>query len=365
MKKQVIIVGAGASGVGMGVVLQKMGVDFVILERHEIGHSFRSWPKEMHWISPSFTGNNFGAVDLNAVSPDSSPAFAIGSEHPSGREYAEYLEMVAGYYKLPTENGCEVASVVKEDDEFILETNKGTYQAQFVIWAGGEYQFPNDKPFDGFEHCIHNSTIDSWADLGGEEFVVIGGYESGIDSAYHLARNGKTVTVIDSGNQLVSTESDSSCSVSPYTKDRYNQEREHIEIVTNTRVERVEKTDDGYDVHTSDVEVITSLTRPILATGFRGGLGLVESLFEYDDDAPILTEHDESTKTPGLFLAGPQVQHGAIIFCFVYKYRQRWPVVGEQIAERLGVDSSEMVSEYRRMNMYLADLSCCGDECAC
>jgi len=40
-KADIIIVGAGAAGVGMGVLLQKIGCkDFVILERKEVGASF-------------------------------------------------------------------------------------------------------------------------------------------------------------------------------------------------------------------------------------------------------------------------------------------------------------------------------------
>ena len=49
----VIVVGAGAAGVGMGVVLQDLGVtNFTLLERHEVGASFRRWPQEMRFISP-------------------------------------------------------------------------------------------------------------------------------------------------------------------------------------------------------------------------------------------------------------------------------------------------------------------------
>ena len=39
-----------------------------------VGESFLRWPAETRFISPSFTGNFFGAPDLNAITPDSSPA---------------------------------------------------------------------------------------------------------------------------------------------------------------------------------------------------------------------------------------------------------------------------------------------------
>ena len=54
--------------------------------------------------------------------------------------------------------------------------------------------------------------------------------------------------------------------------------------------------------------------QPTSANGKKGCL----------DGAPLLTKHDESTKVPGVFLVGPQVSHGPLSFCFVYKFRQRF-----------------------------------------
>ena len=367
VKKQVIIVGAGAAGVGMGVVLRKIGVDFVILEREEIGQSFHSWSQEMRFITPSFASNFFGSPDLNAITPDSSPAYTIGTEHPSGREYASYLETVVTHYHLPVQTQCEVVGIEKQGEIFSLETNQGHYQSEVVIWAAGEYQFPHREPFSGAQHCLHNSQVKSWDDMEGDGYVVIGGYESGLDCAYHLACADKQVTVIDAGNQLHHMETDASYSVSPYTRDRYREQQERIRVMTDTRVCKVEQGTDGYVVYTDDGQNIVSTNQPILATGFIGGLGLVETMFEYHDGHVLLSECDESTVTSGLFLIGPQVRHGNLIFCFIYKFRQRFAVVGETIAGRIGLSTQAqaVTEEYRAMNMYLSDLSCCGNECVC
>ena len=40
----------------------------------------------------------------------------------------------------------------------------------------------------------NNSKVESWAGLPGDERVVIGGYESGVDACVNLARAGKKVT---------------------------------------------------------------------------------------------------------------------------------------------------------------------------
>ncbi|BBU38874.1 pyridine nucleotide-disulfide oxidoreductase [Aeribacillus composti] len=69
MNPFILIVGAGPAGIGMGILLKQLGIkNFGILERDRIGSSFMQWPKEMRFITPSFTGQGFGALDLNAVS---------------------------------------------------------------------------------------------------------------------------------------------------------------------------------------------------------------------------------------------------------------------------------------------------------
>ena len=88
----VAIVGAGAAGVGFGVVLRDLGLDrFAILERDEVGASFEQWLKQMRFITPSFMGEAFGRLDLNSIALETSPAYALQHEHPSGPEYAQYL----------------------------------------------------------------------------------------------------------------------------------------------------------------------------------------------------------------------------------------------------------------------------------
>src|SRR6266700_5850158 len=64
----IVIVGAGAAGVGCAIVLKQLGITrFKVLERSAIGASFTRWPKEMRFLTPSFLSNDVGLVDLNAV----------------------------------------------------------------------------------------------------------------------------------------------------------------------------------------------------------------------------------------------------------------------------------------------------------
>ena len=99
-------------------------------------------------------------------------------------------------------------------------------------------------------------------------------------------------------------------------------------------------------------------------------MGPAKDLFEWGGKgsgclagSPLLNDFDESTKTPGLFLAGPAVRHDDHIFCFIYKFRQRFGVVADAIAQGLDHDTEEPVHECRAHNMYLDDFSCCKGAC--
>lgn len=370
MKFPIVIVGAGAAGVGLGVLFKHLDLPFVIIEQGKIGESFTRWPKETQFISPSFTGNSFGAVDLNSVTPDTSPAFSLQTEHPTGAAYAAYLYTLVEHFELPFAGDIYVEDVIYDknsEHQFKLKTSKGNTSCNYLIWAAGEFQYPNRKGFEGAQFCTHYADVQTWKDLEGDEFFVIGSYESGVDAAYQLAKLGKKVTLFDGNDQLGNHTSDSSYSISPFTRDRFRTVAANVRVIT-TKITKVEEFDDGFTLSTSDGEKYASYTKPINCIGFETSLSKVKHLFEFDQGDILLTDTDESTICPNLFLAGPQVKHGEAIFCFIYKYRQRFGIIGEALSQRLNGDAKlreEIIEFYKQNQFYLDDLSCCEDECAC
>ena len=415
----VAVVGAGAAGVGVGVALSKLDIDVRILERETVGASFRAWPDEMRFITPSFPSNSFGLTDLNAITPDTSPAFTLDREHPSGDEYANYLEAVVEYHELPVETGIEVEAIqplaaadtaseaeqaaaadveqavaavdggveAAASEGFLLETSDGPLAADHVVWAAGHFGSPRTDVVEGSEHCVHTSAVDSWKSYveanPNEEFLIIGGYESGVDAAVGLHNAGASVRVLDRGWPWAERSPDPSEVLSPYTLERLENiaDSDRLSVDGGTSVDRVRQTEDGeYVVEVSSTrdddqppgaepeerpDSYTVSTRPLLATGFEPTLGPAEPLFSVDDGTVQLTDRDESTETPGLFLSGPDVTHNGVMFCFIYKFRARFPVIAAEIGQRLGVET-EPLETYREQNMYLDDLSCCEpDMCDC
>ena len=363
----VIVVGAGAAGVGVAIALAHAGVgNFIIIDRETVGSSFASWPDETRFITPSFPTNSIGMLDLNSIAVGVSPAYNMRVEHPTGREYAEHLQDLVNFFELPVEEKSEVKQIVNKDGVFSVETEDWTISSKHVIWAAGEFLYPQMGGFPGSQLCRHTATLANYADLKGDDFLIIGGYESGVDAAYHLAKRGKRAKIFDKEDPWGEDSSDPSTSLSTFTYERMREGsfEENVELFSEKPVVSIEIVDDTYELKTEGGQVFKSNTQPLLASGFVGSQTLVSHLFEEREDGfPLLNEHDESTKVPGLYLCGPSVRHDNHDFCFIFKFRQRFAVVARSIASSLDISTDEFVEAYRNWGMLLDDLSCCGQEC--
>lgn len=363
----VVVVGAGAAGIGVGIALAHAGIEkYILIDRDVVGSSFSSWPKETRFITPSFPSNSIGMLDLNSIAVGISPAYSMRVEHPTGDEYAAHLQSLADYFELPICENSNVISIEKNEDSFHLKTENTEYFAKNVIWAAGEYQYPSIDVFEGSQICRHTATVSKYGDLDGDNFLVIGGYESGIDAAYHLAKCNKKVRVFDNNCPWGHESSDPSVSLSTFSFERicHTKFEKNVDLFPETVVSSVTLEGDTYVLTTENGQVFKTQTQPILACGFEGSHKSVSHLFEQRDDGfPLLNESDESTILPGMFLCGPSVRHDDHIFCFIYKYRQRFAIVAQAIASSLDLPTDELVSMYRSWGMYLDDLSCCGQEC--
>ncbi len=343
----VVIVGAGPAGIGMALELNKIGgLNYGVLESDHIGESFRRWPAQTRLITPSFYSNPFGLADLNSVDAAGSPAIFAGTEHLSGAQYADYLKFVADAANLPVICGCKVLQVdPNPDGGFHLVTERGELFTQFLIWACGEYQFPDLKPFPGGQLCQHYAHIEDWSILESGPYVVIGGYESGLDSAINLVKLGHQVRLlVRRPTWDLPDIYDPSQVLSPYTRERLREieSDDRLEIIFDADVVEVtQEGDHSFRVHAADGRHWDVQQAPILGTGFLkgGGARQIKELWLWDDeDRIVLSDVDESIYTPGLFLVGPQVRHDQRIYCFIYKFRQRFARISRQIAQRLQLD---------------------------
>ena len=398
----VVIVGAGCAGVGMSVMLSQMfKLDhrrvICVEQNSHVGSSFRLWPEEMKFISPSFNQQGWTkSFDLNSVYWGTSPAAFLRDEHPSGEEYALYLETLADKSGIQVQLDTKVMSIadvgenaknggtgknpVGHPGPFEVELqklegpsagSKMTVTSRYVVWAAGEFQYPKDKRtmtyvykdgdsepsidfgtmFRGAEYCLHNSKVKSWRKLPGDDFVIIGGYESGVDAAYNLAKAGKKCQVLASTPTWCLQTGDPSSELAPYTAARlrevlssgFSPSPKLLSPIRVIAVEKAQNGKEGYNIAArwkkvdesldvnamgfemeesgkeDDILILQTPNPPILATGFEGSVAAeAGNLFTFPSPAdqrakgcigegPLLTKRDESTKVPGVFLVGPSV----------------------------------------------------------
>lgn len=371
----VLIIGAGPAGIGMAVTLQDFGIDnFLILEKGHVANSFQNWPKETRFITPSFTSNGFGMPDLNAVSIYTSPAYTLEKERLSGLDYQRYLEMLASEYELPILEEEEVLEINKVDDFYYVKSKNYEVKAKYIIMAVGEFGFPDKKSIQGAkENSIHYVEVDSWDDFQEEEYTILGGNESGIDSLINLVERGKKVKLLTQESGLISDIADPSISLSAYTRQRFmeikdNEKwKDNFEIIENFKVTKITKEDDIFYIQDDSSRKFRSINKPFLATGFiSGALSLAGEFFKINEKGDInLNIYDESTKSNNIFLVGPSVRQKDAIFCYIYKFRQRFAIIAEEISKRENYELDGQVDHYQKNSFYLDDCEQCDVICNC
>lgn len=371
-KHSVIIIGAGAAGIGFGTALKQLGISsFAILEQGCIGESFQNWPKETRFITPSFTSNGFGMPDLNAITPLTSPAYTLGKERLSGDDFSLYLEAVTSEYQLPIYENTKVLDIKKQDDHYLITSAEDTWEAKYVIFAVGEFNFPSYSEVNGSEHGIHYGNVGSWSNYEGTSFSVIGGNESAIDAAIHLSETGKNVTLYTKSTGIHKESADPSIRLSPYTRERLMNaidKGNKLTIKEKHTLTDILQTDEGYLLKFKEGGSFFTSTQPFLCTGFNTGITSIgQSLFQLTKDLIIsLTDNDESTLSSNAFIIGPSVHHGEAILCYIYKFRQRFAYIIDIIANREGWKiNGDILLEYKNNNMYLDDCTSCAVTCSC
>mmetsp|Transcript_33064 Transcript_33064/g.103903 ORF Transcript_33064/g.103903 Transcript_33064/m.103903 type:complete len:578 (+) Transcript_33064:87-1820(+) len=348
----VIVVGAGAAGIGFAITLTKtFGLDpsrVLLVEKGDgVGTSFRQWPEEMRFISPSFNSEGWtNSFDLNSVAHGSSPAYELHAQHPSGSQYADYLDDLCGIVQLKkrVKRRCEVLRVEKGPDgafDVRVRSRKAdgaeredTLRSRYVVWAAGEFQYPRESPdaFAGAGLCTHNSRVRSWKEMPGDEYVLIGGYESGVDAAVNLAKAGKQATVLASTGTWDVQTTDPSTELAPYTAERLREVTAtgfspRPKLMAPLRVVSVERASEGgfnvaaewqaapppppmsrsmrkpftSPVHSTlgreDV-VLHTAQPPVLCTGFEGSVAsAARHLFKFAGEAAP-DEADPSSASP-------------------------------------------------------------------
>jgi thioredoxin reductase (NADPH) len=270
-----VIVGAGPSGLAAAVYAAREGLDTLVLEKSVVG----------------------GMAAITAT-VDNYPGFDKGV---GGLELAERLVDHATRFGAHIETGIEVTELKRDEHHLTVNTNTGPVTADAVLVATGstyrQLGIPGEKEHIG--RGVHFCATCDAPLYRGKHILVVGGGNSAIQESIFIAKFAGQVTLLVRGSELGGTQIlREQLRALPNVDFHFNTETRAI-TSDSTRVT-------GIDV----VNTATKHKHHLEADAIFVFIGLLantqafENTLKLDGHKYILTGNDFTTSIPGVFAAG-------------------------------------------------------------
>jgi putative flavoprotein involved in K+ transport len=189
----VVVVGAGASGLSAAAALKQHGIEPVVLEQdRRIGGT---WSRR------------YDRLHLHTVREFSGLAhYPIPRRYPrylSRDEFVSYLREYADHFGLNVVTDCE-ATAIRSDagqSQWKITTARGkTWTSRAVVIATGQYRIPIKPDWPGVERyrgeLSHSANYSNPTPFIGKRVLVVGAGNSGAEIASDVAENGAKFVAI-------------------------------------------------------------------------------------------------------------------------------------------------------------------------
>ena len=189
-----IVVGAGQAGLAASYFLTQHGREHVVLERGEVGETWRSQRWDGFFLNTpnwflQLPGGEYDGDDPDAFSPLA--------------EVIEHLEGYARSFAAPVRENVQVTALRPADDGYLVETAGETLSARNVVVASGSFQQPRPR-VPGVDAApvdlqLTTSEYRRPAQLPEGAVLVVGGGQSGCQISDELLGAGRSV-YLSAGN---------------------------------------------------------------------------------------------------------------------------------------------------------------------
>ena len=183
-RHDVLVVGAGQTGLSVGYHLKQHGLDFLILDAHErVGDVWRQRWDSLRLFTPARFD---GLVGMPFPAPRHS--------FPTKDEMADYLEAYVRRFALPFRGGMRVKRLWREGGRYFVAADDRVFEAQQVVVAMATYQKPRVPEFarelDSGIVQLHSSEYRNPTQFKDGPVLVVGAGNSGSEIALEAARAG-------------------------------------------------------------------------------------------------------------------------------------------------------------------------------
>ncbi len=299
---QIIIIGAGPTGLELAVALKQKNIPFLIFDAGQIGHTIAWWPRNTRFFSTS-----------ERIAMPSVPLHVFDQQHPTGEQYLAYLREVVQQFDLKINNFEKVTLIEKQNDLFVVytETRHGqfTYQANQVVLATGGMAKPCKLNIPGEDLPFVTHYLDDPHLYFQRELLVVGGRNSAVEYALRCWRAGASVTL------SYRKEAIGPKAVKPALMQDFETVVREGKIRFMPSTIPVEITPDQVILAATDqegqpVKGKRQILRPdavLLCTGYEADMSLFKQLgvtLEGKEEAPWFNENTMETNVPGVYVLG-------------------------------------------------------------
>ncbi|MEP6764166.1 MAG: NAD(P)/FAD-dependent oxidoreductase [Gemmatimonadaceae bacterium] len=191
---EILIVGAGASGLSVAGALRKEGLHAVVLDKDDcIGGSWARRYERLH-LHTMRAYSGLAHLPISRRLP----------RYVSKSDYAQYLQEYARHFDLQCVLNCTVQQVRRSNDgspyEFAVETNDETWRSRIVVVATGQHGIPvipdwrNMEQYEG--RILHSFCYKSGIAHTGKRVLIVGAGNSGAEIAVDLVEQGAAFVAI-------------------------------------------------------------------------------------------------------------------------------------------------------------------------
>ncbi len=285
----IIIIGAGPTGISCAIEAKKNGLSTLILEKGMLTNSIYNFPTNMTFFSTSLK------LEIGDV------PFISHYEKPTRMEALEYYRRVIDRWDLEIKFREEAIGIEDRNDGFDVITSKGTYTSDYVILATGFYD--NHRKLDvlGEDLAKVKHYYDDVHPYIKQKVIVVGAANSACDVALETWSKGADVTMVIRSKEL-------------YQKVKYwilpnieNRIKEgSIKAYFNSTVKEITETE--VLINTPEGTVHIENDYVLAMTGYTPNYDLFTKLgIEWDNTELKIPIHNEETlesNRKGLYMAG-------------------------------------------------------------
>lgn len=315
----VIIVGGGPIGLACGIEATQKGLSYLIIEKGCLVNSIYNYPRNMTFFSTSVK------IEIGDI------PFVSHGPKPTRSEALEYYRRVAATWNLNIHTYERVQHISRNNDDYTIETDKGTYTSHSVVLATGFYDHANLLNVPGEDLAKVKHYYDEPHPYIGQKVIVVGAANSAIDVALETWRKGAEVTLVIRSEEI-------SHRVKYWVKPDIDNRIKEGSIKAYFQSNITEIRPDEVDLHTPEGDITIPNDFVLAMTGYHPDFDWLKRIgIDIKEDGTMMPHANEDTfetNLPNLYIAGTVCGGMRTSTWFIENSIEHAQVVMDQIATR-------------------------------